>query len=210
MSCPLKIVSPGVLEIKGSYSLSTVTYVRSEMIQGFVVNNRSNTIDILFVSGFPNKIIDCTTEQLGQAVQVMLDLTSLKVVKPSAIVAMQDTLSTSMTDMRRLLTFLEDSKIDTRLAAAEKEVLDIKKYISSLDTPMDVDPDEELEADAEEQAEEQAEQTVEPEKESEPEKEPPTKPDESDHEFDLMILCVSGVSVLMGLILGLALGSPYT
>lgn len=208
MSCPLKIVSPGVLEIKGSYSLSTVTYVRSEMIQGFVVNNRSNTIDILFVSGFPNKIIDCTTEQLGQAVQVMLDLTSLKSVKPSAIVAMQDTLSNSMTDMRRLLTFLEDSKIDTRLAAAEKEMLEIKKYITSLDTPMEVDPDEEIEDEDEEYAEEQ-----EPEKEEVNEKEPekePTKPDNSDHEFDLMILCVSGVSVLMGIILGLALGSPYS
>ena len=208
MSCPLKIVSPGVLEIKGSYSLSTITYVRSEMIQGFVVNNRSNTIDILFVSGFPNKIIDCTTEQLGQAVQVMLDLTSLKSVKPSAIVAMQDTLSNSMTDMRRLLTFLEDSKIDTRLAAAEKEMLEIKKYITSLDTPMEVDPDEEIEDEDEEYAEEQ-----EPEKEEVNEKEPEkesTKPDNSDHEFDLMILCVSGVSVLMGIILGLALGSPYS
>ena len=202
MSCPLKIVSPGVLEIKGAYSVSTVTYVRSEMIQGFVVNNRSNTIDILFVSGFPNKIIDCTTEQLGQAVQVMLDLTSLKGVKPSAIVAMQDTLSTSMTDMHRLLTFLEESKIDTRLAAAEKEMHEIKKYIASVDTPMEVDPDEELEDEDEDEAEVEAE----PEEEKE---EAPTKPDNSEHEFDLMILCVSGVSILMGLILGLALGSPY-
>jgi hypothetical protein len=201
MSCPLKIVSPGVLEIKGAYSVSTVTYVRSEMIQGFVVNNRSNTIDILFVSGFPNKIIDCTTEQLGQAVQVMLDLTSLKGVKPSAIVAMQDTLSTSMTDMRRLLTFLEESKIDTRLAAAEKEMHEIKKYIASVETPVDLD--EELEDEAEEEAEEEAEV------EEEEKKEAPTKPDNSEHEFDLMILCVSGVSILMGLILGLALGSPY-
>lgn len=202
MSCPLKIVSPGVLEIKGAYSLSTVTYVRSEMIQGFVVNNRSNTIDILFVSGFPNKIIDCTTDQLAQAIQVMLDVTSSKGIKPGTMVAMQDTLNTSITDVRKLLAFLEENKIDSRLTAAEKGVFEIKKQIASLDAPMEIDPDEELE-DADDADDEAEESDDEPEEKEE-------KPDTSDNDFDIMILCVSGVSVLLGLMLGLAIGNPYT
>jgi hypothetical protein len=203
MSCPLKIVSPGVLEIKSLYSVAAVTYVRSEMIQGFVVNNRSNTIEILFLSGFPSKIIDCTTDQLAQATRVMLDFTSLKNTTPLAIMSMQDTVSSSMTDMRKLLILLEESKIDTRLAAAEKDMLEIKKYITSLDTPME----EEAEEAEEEQAEEEEEEE---EEEAKAKEEEPSKPDNSDSDFDLMILCVSGASILMGLILGLALGSPYS
>lgn len=200
MSCPLKIVSPGILEIKGAYSLSTVTYVRSEMIQGFVVNNRSNTIDILFVSGFPNKMIDCTTEQLPQAIQVMLDVTSLKSLKPGTMAAIQDTLNTSITDVRKLLTFLEENKIDARLQAAEKEMLEIKKHLASLDSPMEVNPDEELDdADEAEDADDESEDAEEPQEKKET--------DTSDNEFDLMILCVSGVSVLLGLMLGLALNN---
>jgi hypothetical protein len=131
----------------------------------------------------------------------MLDVTSLKIMKPGTMVAMQDTLNSSIVDIRKLLAFLEENKIDSRLTAAENEMFEIKKQIASLDAPMEVDPDVELE-DADADADDEAEA-----EDEEPEEE---KPDSMDNEFDLMILCVSGVSVLLGVMLGLAVGNPFT
>ena len=74
----LKLTRPGVLEIKGPYPSSPLFYVRSETLQGFVVNNRASTIELLFVTGFPSKIIDFTSGQLSNAVDLLTDFIGQK------------------------------------------------------------------------------------------------------------------------------------
>jgi hypothetical protein len=76
-SC-FKNLHPGVLEIKGSYPLSPSFYIRPESLQGFVVNQRASTIELLFVSGFPSKIIDCTSEQMSPSIEVLAHFISQK------------------------------------------------------------------------------------------------------------------------------------
>jgi hypothetical protein len=74
----MKLTRPGVLEIKGPYPSSPLFYVRSETLQGFVVNNRAGTIELLFVTGFPSKIIDFTGGQLSNAVDLLTDFIGQK------------------------------------------------------------------------------------------------------------------------------------
>lgn len=76
-SC-FKIVYPGVLEIKGSYPLSPVLYIRPESLQGFMMNHRASTIELLFISGFPSKIIDLTSEQISPAIEILSNFISQK------------------------------------------------------------------------------------------------------------------------------------
>ena len=74
----MKLTRPGVLEIKGPYPSSPLFYVRSDTLQGFVVNNRASTIELLFVTGFPSKIIDFTSGQLSNAVDLLTDFIGQK------------------------------------------------------------------------------------------------------------------------------------
>ena len=74
----LKLTRPGVLEIKGPYPSSPLFYVRSETLQGFVVNNRASTIELLFVTGFPSKIIDFSSGQLSNAIDLLTDFIANK------------------------------------------------------------------------------------------------------------------------------------
>jgi hypothetical protein len=78
MAMCMKLTRPGVLEIKGPYPSSPLFYVRSETLQGFAVNNRASTIELLFVTGFPSKIIDFTSGQLSNAVDLLTDFISQK------------------------------------------------------------------------------------------------------------------------------------
>lgn len=79
MSLSLKIVRPGLLEIQGPYSSSPLFYIRSDTLQGFIVNNRSSSIELLFVTGFPSKIIDFTSDQLAPAIDLLSDFVSRRV-----------------------------------------------------------------------------------------------------------------------------------
>jgi hypothetical protein len=66
------------MEIKGPYPSSTLMYIHANTLQGFVVNNRASTIELLFVSGFPSKIIDFTSGYLTNAVELLTDFIAQK------------------------------------------------------------------------------------------------------------------------------------
>jgi len=78
MAMCMKLTRPGVLEIKGPYPSSPLFYIRTETLQGFVVNHRASTIELLFITGFPSKIIDFTSGQLSNAVDLLTDFISQK------------------------------------------------------------------------------------------------------------------------------------
>jgi hypothetical protein len=129
---PFKIISAGVLEIKGSYPNSPTMYVRSEYVQGFVVNHRSSTIELLFATGFPNKIVDCTSDHLPTSIGILTEFTSLKNLKPSALISMQEKLTSSMNDVRHLIALLGEARVDERFGSLEKSINDLYDDIKSL------------------------------------------------------------------------------
>jgi hypothetical protein len=129
---PFKIISAGVLEIKGSYPNSPIMYVRSEYVQGFVVNHRSSTIELLFATGFPNKIVDCTSDHLATSIGILTEFTSLKNLKPSALISMQEKLTSSMNDVRHLIALLGEARVDERFGSLEKSINDLYDDIKSL------------------------------------------------------------------------------
>ena len=168
---PFKIISAGVLEIKGSYSNSSTMYVRSEYVQGFVVNHRSSSIELLFANGFPNKIVDCTGENLATSVAVLTEFTSLKNLKPSALITMQEKLTTSINDVHHLIGLIGENKLDQRFGDIEKDINDLCKDIENLKNSTSIlgssitnihsmmpVPDEDADADAEEEDEEAEEE----------------------------------------------------
>jgi len=111
----MKLTRPGVLEIKGPYPSSPLFYVRSETLQGFVVNNRASTIELLFVSGFPSKIIDFSSGQLANAVDLLTDFVSQKPV--STIV--NERAEALIRESRRRDTIFDAKELDERLSYVE-------------------------------------------------------------------------------------------
>ena len=110
MSMCMKITRPGVLEIKGPYPSSPLFYIRTETLQGFVVNHRASTIELLFTTGFPSKIIDFTSGQLSSAVDLLTDFISQK----SASMVMNE-----RAEPHRYISSLDAKEVHERLTYVE-------------------------------------------------------------------------------------------
>ena len=169
---------PGVLEIKGSYPISPVMYLRHESIQGYIVNHRSLTVEILFVSGFPSKIVDCTNEHLPTVINTLNEFISQKTQRSSMLtnmVSMQDTLNTTMNDITALIAMIKDKNIQERMNNVENNLLDLTNETSILKSSFEnlystmpeekdseeVETEDEAEAEAEAKAEAPCEATEE-------------------------------------------------
>lgn len=200
---------PGVLEIKGSYPISPVMYLRHESIQGYIVNHRSLTVEILFVSGFPSKIVDCTNEHLPTVINTLNEFISQKNQRSSLLtnmVSMQDTLNTTMNDINALITLIKDKNIQERLNNVENNLMDLTNDTSILKSSFEnlyammpeeqksheVEADEELEVD-EEEVEEAEENALTPE-EVEAQEDNNTLNDDSRDSVVLIILMLISVA----------------
>jgi len=106
----MKLTRPGVLEIKGPYPSSPLFYIRTETLQGFVVNHRASTIELLFITGFPSKIVDFTSGQLSNAVDLLTDFISQK---PASMIVNE------RAESRRHISPFEAKEIQERLSYVE-------------------------------------------------------------------------------------------
>ncbi len=106
----MKLTRPGVLEIKGPYPSSPLFYIRTETLQGFVVNHRASTIELLFITGFPSKIIDFTSGQLSSAVDLLTDFISQK---PASMIVNE------RAESRRHISPFEAKEFQERLSYVE-------------------------------------------------------------------------------------------
>jgi len=110
MAMSMKLTRPGVLEIKGPYPSSPLFYIRTETLQGFVVNHRASTIELLFITGFPSKIIDFTSGQLSNAVDLLTDFIS---AKPASMIVNE------RAESRRHISPFEAKEFQERLSYVE-------------------------------------------------------------------------------------------
>ena len=117
---PFKVTRPGILEIRGIYPASPVHYVTASTIQSFMVNSRSNTIEIFFLNGFPSKVIDIPPSQLTHCTDLMSDFMSNKPKKTVLSIHGQDTLDLSIKKCEDVLSSLDERDFNGRLIALEK------------------------------------------------------------------------------------------
>ena len=117
---PFKVTRPGVLEIRGIYPASPVHYVTASTIQSFMVNTRSNTIEIFFLNGFPSKVIDIPPSQLTHCTDLMSDFMSNKPKKTVHSLHGQDTLDLLIKKCEDVLSSLDERDFNGRLIAVEQ------------------------------------------------------------------------------------------
>ena len=134
VSC-FKIVRPGILEIKGSYPTSSVMYIRAESVQGLVVNNRASTIELLFVSGFPSKILDFTSGQLSSSLEILCDFIGQKNKQSDIVVS--DRTETHIKECRRIVDTMTIKDCEERILSLEGLIVNIITSTSTLNSSID-------------------------------------------------------------------------
>ena len=134
---PFKVTRPGILEIRGIYPASPVHYVTASTIQSFLVNSRSNTIEIFFLNGFPSKVIDIPPSQLTHATEVMSDFMSNKPKKTVVSLHGQDTLDLSIKKCEDILSSLDERDFNGRLIALEKLCEELPTKLSEVQGTQD-------------------------------------------------------------------------